>query len=55
MADITREPIPGDVRAWAREQGRQVGERGRLNKRLIADYKEANVWPLEDNAGGPRR
>ena len=36
MASLT------DVRAWAREQGMQVGDRGRLPAKLVAQYEAAH-------------
>lgn len=34
-------PSPADVRAWARSQGMEVNERGRVSAELIAAYEAA--------------
>lgn len=36
---------PGVIRAWAREQGYEVGERGRLHSDVIAAYHRAHPAP----------
>lgn len=36
---------PAEVRAWAAEQGIEVGARGRLSVTLIADYLRSEVKP----------
>jgi hypothetical protein len=36
-------PKSADVRAWAREQGIEVAERGRLDPELVERYKAAHA------------
>lgn len=35
-------PDPADVRAWARDQGHQVSERGRVSKEILEAYVAAH-------------
>jgi hypothetical protein len=47
----------GAIRAWARENGYQVSERGRIPGALLAAYDEANSAPSSEAApeAPPRR
>ena len=36
-------PDTSEVRTWAKEQGYEVSERGRVSKELIAKFQEAKV------------
>ena len=42
-----------DVRAWAREQGLQVGDRGRLPAAVIAQYDAAHAQPTKPPSSKP--
>lgn len=35
---MTETPSTSEVRAWARDRGYQVGDRGRLSPTLVAEY-----------------
>ena len=42
MASTALPPSPAAVRAWARENGYDVGDRGRLSERLLSEYQAAH-------------
>ncbi|HVM29032.1 MAG TPA: hypothetical protein VM433_15345 [Mycobacteriales bacterium] len=56
-----KEPSTADVRAWARNRGVPVGDRGRLSPDLVAAYvaekggASASRPPAPRRGGGPRR
>lgn len=41
-ATETTSPTTAEIRAWAREQGLSVGNRGRLSEELKTAYAEAH-------------
>jgi hypothetical protein len=47
MAELT------DIREWARREGRDIGERGRVPKDVIADYEAAQINARADLNGEP--
>lgn len=40
---VVPEATAAEVRAWAKEQGKEVGDRGRVSATLVAEFNAARV------------